>query len=220
MKNKELLKFILEIYFKLEKESSFIYKTILEPLLQETSHSFGFKPYSDLNNYIIEEIERIHKNEDFSYYLFNQVSRKKSYKIIYKEIKNNEKNEDKTEYLNLILNILKQLYIISEKTSYLFAHTLSENEDNVSQKFGLSNTDKIIEFIENKLEQEIFLSIHGGKEGIEEQSYIDYRGFFFWFCFENKFGKKRLGIEVNDKKIIIKNNKDFIKLLLILEKNK
>jgi hypothetical protein len=129
------------------------------------------------------------------------------------------KNENENEYLNLILNILKKLYDISEKTSYLFAHTLSENENNVSQKFGFSNTDKIIEFIENKLEQEIYLEIHGGQEGIEHPDYKDYRGLFFWFCFENDFGKKKHGVEVNKQKKIIKNNKDFIDLLNILEKS-
>jgi hypothetical protein len=79
--------------------------------------------------------------------------------------------------------------------------------------------ENIIELIENKLEQELFLSIHGGKEGIEDQSYIDYRGYFFWFYFENNFVKKRLSVEINNKKIIIKNNNDFINLLILLKKN-
>jgi len=83
---KELFLFINLILKKLNEESENLYKNQLNPLLQEDSYSFGFKPFTNLSDYILDELSNIYNNEIIYDYMFDS--------LISINIKNNDKNYD------------------------------------------------------------------------------------------------------------------------------
>lgn len=210
-KSKKLFLFILELNNKINKESENIYRTLLKKYLQETSHSFGFKPYSELSDYIVKQIEKIHNNCDYSYYLYDSC-KKKSVKQLFKKLQ--QDNDLTKEYLILILNVLKKLSILDLEMGKHYAMLLEENIDcSKTQKFNCVFTFKLIKYIIDYMEQQIYSNLHN----LNSEEYKNYGGLFYWFCFENDFGKKQLILQMNFKKQKIKNNIDFIKWLIKFE---
>jgi len=100
-KSLELYDFIKNLIFYNNQKSKETYKKI-EPLLQEPSHSFGFKIFSDISGNLTDGIDKILNNEDFSYFVYENYFKDK---IVNDDIIKQLKGKDK-KLLELILKEL------------------------------------------------------------------------------------------------------------------
>lgn len=111
---KELFLFIYLISKKLDEESTNIYKSQLNSLLQEGSYSFGFKPFSDISDYILDKLSELYQNEIICDYTFDclvSINIKKDNNDYHVKLLN---EEDLYNFLNysLIKNLKSQDYNI------------------------------------------------------------------------------------------------------------
>jgi len=99
---------------KLDEESTNIYKSQLNSLLQEGSYSFGFKPFSDISDYILDKLSELYQNEIICDYTFDclvSINIKKDNNDYHVKLLN---EEDLYNFLNysLIKNLKSQDYNI------------------------------------------------------------------------------------------------------------
>lgn len=128
---KKIFCMLLEMERTLTNKSKEIYETQLAPYLQETSHSFGFKPFTDISEYILKQISKMYElNEDIIYdYLFEG-----KVKIYFNEDDKKEfiiKNDEELYELVNILNIGNQDFKSVKKDGY---ETLKSNKYLEKQK--------------------------------------------------------------------------------------
>jgi hypothetical protein len=183
-KSNSLYYFLLELNLKLNKDSELIYSK-LQPLLQEDSHSFGFKLFSQLSEEIINGINDIHQNKDLEY-LYYESYQSISVNDLFLKTKQN-KNLTK-KYLELIIKISKILYSKDLELGKIFSLFLTDLQSDPA-KHSFLYTDNIIKYIEYNLDLKIFKDFN--KIEKEEDSYL---GIFYWFFAENNFGEKKLKI--------------------------
>lgn len=224
-RSSKLLLFCLEINDKLNKTSKKIYKNLLEDLLSEQSHSFGFKKFDELSTYIIDKIDEIYETTSMSYYIYEfEIMTKKDYKQIYELFYTEEfKKLDKTkELLFLITEVTRRLYKIESDIGKLFSLYLTDERESPGG-FSFYPANKLIGYIERKLDLEIYADVNNFEELKDENDYYDpVYGIFYWFFFENEFGKKELEITMfsknqEEKSIKIKELNDLIEYIIYEE---
>ncbi len=216
MKNrsKDLYVLLIKLNILLNRESENVYN-LLSKYLQEQSHSFGFKPFSDLSEELVLGVDLINNNENFqnTMYEYQNLQYSEDEKYILNQIYN--KKIDKTEeLLTLILNLNKKLYDLDKSLGKDFSLFLTENLD-CSEKtlFSFSYTNKIIEFLENELDINVYSDINY-VDSYENKK--DVMGWFYWFCCENNFGTKELQVISSNEKINnykINNYETFFELI-------
>lgn len=145
----------------------------LESLLQESSHSFGIKFFAELSAFIIDELDSIHETSEFSYRYYEQFLQKK------KDFEDIDFEEDEFAYLGLIFKIVEKLYKEDLIFGKFFSLFLTDEQDNPG-KHSFIYTDKLIKFIEEKLDLEIYKTT---TKGYEEA------GLFYYYFFNGKFDK-------------------------------
>lgn len=184
-KSEKLYYFLLELNLKLNQDSEKIYKKI-QPLLQEDSHSFGFKLFSQLSEEIINNINKIHENEELEHLYYENYQSLSIQELFFKTKQN--KNLTK-EYLSLIINIIRTLYKKDLELGKLFSLFLTDLQQDPA-KHSFIYTDNLIKYIEYNLDLKIFNDFNQIEK--EEDSYL---GIFYWFFSENNFGDKKLKID-------------------------
>lgn len=209
-KTKELYELIIDFNEYLDNKSTEVAKILL-PLLQEESHAFGFKVFTDASLSLVNNVDKINNSSLFEYLSYEKYFR--TSRDLIKEELLKEFTADKTkELLILLIDTIELLHKEEMKLGKIFSMFLSENQDSASlQSFHPLN--ETIEWLIKRLETEVFLEIH--KNEIESGVYKDYLGFIYWYCFENNFGKK--GLEINN--IAIFDKDTFLELFLNLKDN-
>ena len=175
---RDLLFDILEIN---QRYSDEIYSKI-SPILQEESHSFGTKFFSDLTMLIIENLDVIHNDGEIDYLYFEK-NLKTKYALNY-SLKIDKDYE--YEYFELICKIVKKVKQADIELANLFSSFLVGEKES---KHNFTYTNKLLRFIEEKLDLEIFKNV--------ESEYSDL-GYFY-----NSFLKNDL-----NSKLILKEFKD------------
>lgn len=184
-KSNQLYYFLLELNLKLNKDSEIIYKKI-QPLLQEDSHSFGFKLFSQLSEEIIDNISKIHQNKDLEYLYYESYQ---SLSINELFLKTKQDKDLTKKYLKLIIDIIKIIYEKDLNLGKLFSLFLTDLQNDPA-KHSFIYTDNLIKYIEHNLDLKIFNDFN--QIETEEDSYL---GIFYWFFAENNFGDKKLKID-------------------------
>lgn len=215
MNEKKLFIDILYFYKLISIKSNHIYKTILEPLLEEESHSFGFKPFAKLNNYIITELESIYHldyisefilDKELYIYINDENERTKITKPadLFTFIVSNN-NTDNTEKLFLLItNIITQLSIIEKKIGKLYKPYVTNPESN--EDIFFQPAFKLIQEICNIIDTTHFSKINGynnlSKNEIEDIE-KEYGGLFYNYSFFSSYGKEKCNLVINNKTITI-----------------
>lgn len=166
-----LREFLIEIIEKCDESSNKVYEKI-GPLLQEQSHSFGFKFFADLSLFIIEEIERINDDKELSYLYFEKNIRDK------KQLSSIMGDFEK-DYLKLIFTIVEKIQKEDLILGKLFSLFLVDEQENIGDHSFLY-TDNLLKFIEEKLDLEIYKNT---ELGFEEY------GVFYYIFFNNLFDR-------------------------------
>ncbi len=73
MKSSKILYRFIKISELLKETSEHIYEEMFKPYLQEPSHSFGFKPLSDIYGELVYFLDSVHDTHDFSYWFFEEL---------------------------------------------------------------------------------------------------------------------------------------------------
>jgi len=152
--SKELFLFLLLLNRKLNEVSNDIYDNLLKDLLQEQSHSFGFKPLSDISDYLEEEIYKLYKENDIFFEYIQTGEGNIYFQENHKEINVKIMNEEQLfNILNFcyIDNLSKEDYSLREVQDYFILENI-EPIDFTSELFIiLENVVKKLKEIEYKL---------------------------------------------------------------------
>lgn len=168
----ELRNLLFDVIELSNKYSEEVYSK-LEGLLQESSHSFGIKFFSELSAFIIDELDSIHETKEFSYRYYEQFLQKK------KDFEDINFEEDEFAYLGLIFKVAEKISKEDLALGKFFSLFLTDEQDNPG-KYSFIYTDKLIKFIEEKLDIEIYKTT---TVGLEEY------GLFYYYFFNGKFDK-------------------------------
>lgn len=223
--NKKLLIFIMRFSYRIQVRSNTVYNK-LKPLLQEDSHSFGFKPLSDIEANIIYTLDKIYSTYFFEYNRWEtNLPFKDATNIVnnlflpeyinFEQNTNNKETKDLNEFkqlIFLILDIYELLFYSSLKNGELFKCFIPDIKEE-NKEFHFEPIEELLKTSISKLEKKTFKKLHE-----EEDVYEYYGGWFYWFIYENKFGKKELSVSLNENEFFIKNKEDFINLILNLLK--
>jgi len=206
----KLINILWNVFIDLNKESKKIYQKFYEPFLQEQSHSFGFKPLTDIYDYMLTILDKETNYEDISYILLEQKYNQKKYFI--KECQ----KIDIMIIFSLIIKVIQKIEISAHKMGKLFQSNLefiSEDTALYSFKPLYDLKDKIIKELDTK----VFLEENGLKS---EKDYDFLNGMIYWYCIENEYGKKNLSIYINQKEFKINNEKKLLTILKNLKINR
>lgn len=205
----KLLFALFEIYEKLENESKKMY-SFLSKFLQEESHSFGFKPFSNINSYILSELNKIYETDSFEYVFYElntgKQNSKTKYYLVSKQIDITIDKEN--ELLELYINILQKLSKDDLKIGKEFSLLITDLKDDLAFHSLLPFND-MIHYMLNKIEIEIYPEINY----IDTEGWKNYGGWFYWFCIENEYGKRNLSVEYNNMITNIGTIDKFIKFI-------
>jgi hypothetical protein len=223
-KNKQIFIFLIDMFFEIYKENKNIYKKVLEPMLEEKSHSFGFKPLSNLEYFFSKKIDDLFDFELEGKGLFYDYYYGFSSNITKKELIKKLLNDDNSllykgdlfynKCFKTYIEVLKELDKIDYKYGNFFAMLLDENKENSkSMKYNFSIIynlkQKYIELGEKILLPEL--------HDFKSEGYKNYGGWIYWFCIENEFGNKKLYINHENKRYKVNNINGFLKVLKKIE---
>lgn len=202
-RKKELIGFIVDTLSYLERESKNTYD-ILEPFLQESSHSFGFSPFAKAHEKFVNGIDQLLNMEEASYLYyenFGEISKEGIYeRLIEFEIK----TED---LLKLIFSIMKDLYEENHRIGKIFSLFIVDLFEDPA-KHCFKPIDDILKYMEDNLDFYIFKELN---EGASE-------GWIYWFLVENEYGKREFKTSYNGVEYLINNEETFLMFLEELEK--
>lgn len=199
----ELLEFIVDCIEYFEKESKKTY-SILEEFLQESSHSFGFKTFSNAQDKFINGLDKILKNEEVSYLYYENLDRLPKKEIL-KEL-NKNKFETK-DLLLLIFSIMKYLYEENHRIGKIFSLFIVDLYEDPA-KHCFKPIDEVLKFMEDNLDFSIFKDLNEGSS----------EGWLYWFFVENEFGKRKFETSYNGVKYLIDSEESFLLFIKELEK--
>jgi len=101
-KTKLLLELIINLNILYDEKSTKAYN-VLGPLLQEQSHSFGFKLFSDISSKNVELVCELFNNREYEYYSYERSSKKLSSQELVNKIIGDSKKGKIKELLNIII---------------------------------------------------------------------------------------------------------------------